>query len=413
MKKSLLIIIIFFATFIFFSQIDDELSEEAQNLIEKVEQTNDTNVSEAYLYLIGIYANSNDDPIEIGRKQLGEYRKLEEDEKYQLIEYPESEKLLLPKGELFCSTSEDDCLATLFSKEFDIHELRKKHETLISRVNQFHKYSEYKTLTKPIVVEQFPPYQYLSKIERLNVLTAISLYKEGNIEEAVSLLLNKMKQLRKMMALQDNLIGKVVYLMKLSEAIDVVSIILSESGRQIKTDLIPNLSLTEKNFDLVSAREFAMSYYLFKNLDKHPEFFEIEGNLPGWITRIVFKPNMTINGMAPIFTRLDRLSKMTPKEFAAEMTEERNFTVSTSKFRNYVGNILIGISPTYDEYVGRFKDFDLKIHLFNQIYHYGVDDTAVANPYFERESSYLSESSICFKGVLEDDSQIRCLKTKK
>lgn len=407
MKKVLLLIIPLLAVLFFISQIDDNLSTEANSLIKRVTKAEE---SDSYLYLNGIYASENDEPKEVGRTILKEYRNQENNNSYEIVNYPESRKIPLPKGELFCSTWEDSCLDILFADDNNIGELLETHKILISRSNKFHEFSEYKTLTKPSVSEQLPPYQYILRAERLKVLNAILVYKKGNPEESIAALLNQFSDMRKSLALQDNLIGKLVFLMKLSDVIDISSVILSESN--LKVGKIHSLSHDERDFDMVSARELAMSYYAFKELDRHPEIFQMGGNFPGLITRMVFKPNMTINAVVPIYLRLERLALLSPPEFVQEIENGRDIKISTSIARNYVGSTLASISPDFDEYVARFMDFDAKIVLFNHRYNLQQDFSTAENPYYENEAPKISEDKVCFRGPLVDERSLRCMRTK-
>ena len=123
-----------------------------------------------------------------------------------------------------------------------------------------------------------------------------------------------------------------VFLMKLSEIIDVASVILSNENLVIEK--ISSLNQSEKGFYMVAAREFTTSYYTFKNLDRNPEFFEMGGNLPGWITRMVYKPNMTINALAPTYSQLETLAQIPASDFVKYIDDEERLGPSTSKLRN-------------------------------------------------------------------------------
>lgn len=406
MYKILLIFIVYIILVVVGTQIDDELSDEVHTLLNKVKQKNE---NEAYTYLLGIYASKNDDPITVGLNLLEEYRMREEDDSYSVKGYPEEKKLPLPEGELFCHVREDDCLANLFSMPFDIISLREEYEILIARMKKFHKYDEYHTLTKPLVFDQYPDYKYISNVERLAVLSAIDKHKKGEDNEAIMALMGQFNNLRKMLKLQDELTGKSVYLMNMSDLLDVASVILSKNKKHIEVDVISALTLSEKYSDLVVAREFYLTYSGFMRLDRHPEIFKVGGDFPGWITRVLYKPNMSINAIAPIFDRLDRLSKMRPDEFAYEVESGGDVVTYTFKFRNFVGSRLIEDYPSLDEYVARFMDFDAKLVLFNQIHHFRNSVVGVENPYYEGKFSYVSEGAVCFDGPLENKRKLRCL----
>ncbi|WP_444928895.1 hypothetical protein ACJJIF_13625 [Microbulbifer sp. SSSA002] len=407
MKRLLTILTATLILLLLITQIDDDLSKESIDLIER---THGKNTSESYLYLHGIFASEEEDPISVGSQLLSEYRKLDTDDTYEIIEYPDSKKIASPTGKDFCQVWEDDCLKHLFSSQLNIENLLSEHHVLVSRVDRFFEFNEYTTLSKPTIHELFPPYQYIAAANRIKTLEAIAAYRGGDAQKALDSLSLQFSKLRRSMKLQDNLIGKLVFLMKLSEIVDVMSIILSNCDT--KARLIPSLSQTEKSFYMIAAREFGMSYYIFKNLDKNPEFFSLDGKFPGWLTRIVYKPNMTINSITPIYSDLERLTQLSPADFAKQIEFANNTPLSTSKLRNYIGSALVSISPEYTEYAGKFHDFEAKLALYNQLHHLKLEIGNMTNPYYENEAPKNSNGSLCFSGPLEDKRSLRCLKVK-
>lgn len=225
------------------AQVDDDLSKESVDLIGRI---NAESTSESYLYLYGIHASDGDDPAKVGRKLLEEYRKLDNDDSYEVIDYPDENKISLPAGDEFCKAWEEGCLEYIFSSQYDVDRLLSENKLLLARSSRFFEFIEYETLSKPTVHELFPPYQYIAAAERIMILEAISVYNKGDTKGALESLSLQFSKLRKSMALQDNLIGKLVLLMKLSEVIDVMSVILSNSEREVK--LIPDLTPSEKSF---------------------------------------------------------------------------------------------------------------------------------------------------------------------
>jgi hypothetical protein len=239
--------------------------------------------------------------------------------------------------------------------------------------------------------------------------------------------MQRLRLLRKTLELQDHLIGKMVFAIKISEIIDTAGIIATEYGKPIPVEPISPLSVAEKALDRASAREFAMSYRLYTDLDRRSDIFQTssmereeevpdsdagDGEVPGWLVRVFYKPNMTINAVVPDYIRWAELSKLSPGEFTAELAKGEGADVSTSKIRNYIGQIMISIGrPNMNDYVGRIMDLEAKIELFNQIHHQGIAENKVVNPYYDYEYSYRKGKSICFRGPLEDVRGMRCLRT--
>ena len=406
MLKVVSFLALVFVLLFFILQHDDEPSNEVESLVARFTDGKD---SEAYLFLLGIYVQEGDHPITLGRQIFESNSSIEQSE--GAFDYPESKKLSLPDGDGFCSFKEEGCIGYLFSGSVRVAKLIEHHRELLERSDRFFQYDEYRTMAQPKVDEIYPEYKYLLRAQRIRLLEAIDSYNGGDISGAVESLVSQFSLVRGANGRHDNLLGKVILLVIQSEILDVLSVILSESGFQVSE--IARLSASEKDFGMVSAREFGILYYGFKSLDKHPQFFELEGefsNVPEWLVRAAFKPNMTINALAPLYLLPEKLAALSPAEFAQEVADLESYTPSTSVLRNPAGNVLLGIEgPAYEEYVARFHDLDVKISLFNQLYYSGLDTTSLINPYYGSEIPRMENGRLCFSGPLEDKSFLRCL----
>lgn len=406
MKKIVLLItlIAFWMSVAFVAQIDDNLSAESSRLLAKTETVGE---SDAYFYLLGFDANENDSPLEVGRAVFEAYRKLQADAFYEAPVYDESAKISLPEGELFCPFREGHCLTDLFNSDINIENLLKEHEVLMSRLNEFYGFSEFQTVNEPSFSAPIPPFRYISNAERIRLFSAIYLHQQGKSVDAMLALENQISNMRHSLALQDDLIGKLIFITKISEAMDVLSIISFESLLPVKK--MNGLSQDEKSLGAISAREFRLVHNVMKDLDKNPDAFEEGGKLPGWIFRIIYKPNMTINAIEPLFSRLEKISFISPSQFASEIEKGERVSLSTSLVRNFAGNILLGLSSDYDKYVANIMDFEAKIVLFN---HINTEFDLAVNPYYENEKPEVFENKVCFRGPMEDTRFLRCLRTK-
>ncbi len=406
-KKTLILLLIFFCAIIALligSQIDDDLSEDALSLIKKVDYSGH---SESYYYLMGIYASEKENAKDIGKNIVNQYNKKSLDSNYNIVEYPEAKKIPLPKNNIFCRTWEGTCLYDMFNEPFDINILLKDNHTLLSRMSIIHGSNDYKTLTKPSIDELPPSFEYFSAAEQIKLLLAISKHKEGKTQQAIELLEQQFFELRRLLKRQDTLIGKLILLTQLSEVIDVYSIILSNTN--FTANFIPLLSESERSLEKAFVREFFMQYEMFKNLDKNPELFEIDGKLPGFIARLLYKPNMTINTMTPRFSRLLKIESLSPRAFAAIVSLDKEPTHS-SKLRNFVGSVLVRVAyPDFDQYIASFIDFNAKLSLFNHRYHYQKDIDTIENPYYMNKHPVVSKNQICFEGPFESYDYLRCL----
>lgn len=389
------------------SQIDDDLDPRAMQLIQKID---DTSKSQSYLLLNGIFAAANENPIEVGKQLLDDYNNSLQDQSYQIVEYDKNKKLALPNGEFFCKIAEEQCIETLFKTPITINDIYPSHQVLLERLNKFHKLGDFKTLTKPLLTEPTPEYSYLLKAERLKSLVAISAHQQGESEHAISMLFNQFTTVRKSLATQDTWVGKLMFLMVLSDVIDITSVIITQE--KLNGSLITQLTPAETSFEIIAAREFSMGYYVYKELDKSPDFFQIGGDTPEWFVRMIYKPNMTINATLPTYLRLERLATLSPSEFTAETKKLRN-PPKTSAFRNYVGSVLLNVaSPDLDTYVARTFDLNAKIKLFNQLHFLKKNPNEIMSPFDGITTPTLLDNMLCFDAPLEDEKLIRCLRTR-
>ena len=408
MKWLLLLVPAAVTGLVLLGQIDEEPSVEVLDLLDRLERESGVE-SEAYLYLMGLSAAEGVDPQEAGRQHLmTRERAAEDDVAASLIAERSLDALPRPDGELFCSVREKCCLQRLVNADIDIARLLEKHAVLLDRANRFYQYTEYTTLVKPTLEERYPPYQLLSAAERLKSLQALAVYRQGDVDQAGGLLRQQLAALRRAMVYQDSLVGKLVFLMKISEVLDIYSVILASEGHE--AEVILPLTDSEKDFSIVVAREFGLSHGILSNLDRHPEIFELKGSLPGWMVRLLYKPNMTLNAIAPLYHRLEMLTSMSAAEFSRVVNSKARASIATSWIRNAVGSVLAREMTSYDEYAARFHDVDAKIALFNHRYQAGSRTDEVSNPYYGSEPPSFSAGSLCLNGPMEDKNFLRCLR---
>jgi hypothetical protein len=159
-----------------------------------------------------------------------------------------------------------------------------------------------------------------------------------------------------------------------------------------------------------------MSYALMNNLNGNPEFIAEGGNLPAWIVKLVYKPNISINSILPRYQQAIDYARLSHKEFSTKIISGDKPEIETSRIRNFVGTILASIDGAdYLNYVARVKDLDVKILLFNTLIAEPNVDAALGslnNPYYEMPTpAFLTDDQrkICFDGPLPDNRNLRCL----
>jgi hypothetical protein len=299
----------------------------------------------------------------------------------------------------------DRCIAKLFSITADeIEQLNREHRVLRQRIEQFLLFDDYHSLTPPDLSEPFDAMLYLSAGLRLELLNAIALNNESKPERAVERLLALLMRVRKQLEMQDTLIGKMLMASVLADTIDVLNVVAARSTMN-NLQLAP-LTDKEKDMSRVVAREFASQFRLLQQLDRNPQFFNEGESMPGWYTRVFFKPNITANALAPRFLRVAELSRLSYAEFVRAVSTAEE-PVSTSWIRNSIGNILLQMNQNLEQYTARLFDLDIKIVLFNNRTN---SVKQLENPYYPHRYPIITNDKVCFDGPMEDPREFRCLK---
>ena len=405
-------------------QTDEELSGSSRKWL-NLSETGTPN--EAFLFLFGIAAPENEAPIRWGKMRLAQYhallaqgtepgRNLTGSEQPADPEHKDtSEGLLpgqrtakeieLPQGGYFCSRREPDCITRLLAiTADDMKQLGEENRVLRERVQQFLMFDSYRTTALPDIQEPFDYLFYLSAGLRLELLGAIALYNTDQPGPAVHALLDLLARTRKHLKLQDTFLGRAVVASNMADTLDILALISSRSDPEGLT--IDQLTVEERDVRRIAAREFRGHYRLLRKMDRNPGFFAEDEPVPGWYVRLLFKPNMTANAMAPVYDRLAELSLMEHAAFA-EAIKVPLKPETTPWISNYAGNILLNTgSEDLRKYVGLLLDLNLKIYLFN---HRGADPASLSNPYYPGQPPKRTAQTICMDGPYEDPRQIRCI----
>ncbi|WP_299774928.1 hypothetical protein [uncultured Pseudoteredinibacter sp.] len=382
------------AAFLWFLQRDEALSEESLALLSKVDPSID---SPAYRFLMGFAAPKGESPLEEGTRLLLEIRKQEKDSGYA-ISYKEG-GLPAIEGDLACKTWEDNCLNILFSGRFEIERLLEQYKTRLDRVKEFYQFYEYNTLSEPILSEPFAPYLQLMSADRLIHMQAIQLHQQGGSQAAIDALYDLLESQRKMLSLQDQLVGKITFLVSFRQTIDVLSVIASEATGEVALKAIKNFSAEERDFSRSAAREFNLMYnFALERVEQQR----------GWssVWRVLYKPLMTVNEYATQCARFIKLAGLSPLDLKGALSDKRLEPSVFWKLHNMEGALEILVYPNFEKYVVLLNDIDSKILLFNGIYADGRSFTKIVNPYFPSEFAKLAGDKVCFDGIDESGNRV-------
>lgn len=411
MAKIILGILAFLIIGILLLQIDDDLNQEIPPLLTKVNATHENN---AYLYLMGIDAPADSNPITFGKQKL-------------VNQNHSLPKLALPKEEYLTHSQIETFLPTAF-KSTTIANTLKENGILLNRYKTFIAMRGFQTSSFPSIDEPYPSYSYLVKGHKLFILKVIHTSKTVGLAESITLLKNHLTHLRLQLKHADTLIGKLIYTALISDSIDVLSILAHQSNEPINIHINP-LTVEERSFELPMQRELAFFSNLMTSLDKNPAIFNLDDPFakeeadqsfqqPAWAVRLFFKPNMSVNQQYQYYDDIIDLSGLTLVAFTKTVQDNSDQQASIFNqfsLRNFTGNVLNNISaPEFKRYVAKVFDLNCKIAIFNQKLYSSepISINQIDNPYFDKAgTAYYTQDkkSVCLTGPIETNSNTRCL----
>lgn len=402
-------------------QQDDSRLPEINALISLAEPADD---SQAFRYLLGIHSPAGSDPEAVGQALLEQIRQHEKAWASQPFApdetgiYPALEQTLPePSGPLFCQFSQPDCLASIIDASETLSQTVSEHQELLQRWHAFSQLSDYRVLTRPHLSEPLPLYLYLIKANRLSILNSFRIAQEGQPERARQQLADNTAFLRRFLAQEGHLIGKMVAVRLLSDQLDSLNALLIRYGMNASFS-IPPLSMTEKSFEQTAARELSGFAQLHQHLDGRPDLLSPATDIPAWYAHLLFKPGLTTNAIWPVYNDFIASSEMSPADFTQHVTQTARPQPAPHWIRNPVGTILNQVAlPNMRHYAGRLHDLDAKIRLFNTVHTHadqlrGQTLYRFSNPYYPSDPRDLKveTSAICLTGPLADTTGIRCLR---
>lgn len=407
---------------------DDNLNHEAETWLQTANNTEDVE-GNGYYYLLGIAAGESDDPRAFGRRQLTLYRAAEAamlQSGADRIDFSLEKPLPLPAGDYYCHNSEDGCLQRLFSHPEALEHELETHQVLLDRYHEFLQFPAFKTLTRPIYYEIFPPYEYVSRGNALAQFRAMLDIARGNRTQALDALYLNIENIRRHLIIADSLIYKLVLAAMLADDLELLANVY-DSSLDKPMPAIGFLTDEERSMRRPMIREFGMHANFISYFEKGMNPFDEEVKIPKILFSLLFKPNMSTNDAFRRLHAVYKRSMLTPSAFNnAIHSGFANVEVPFS-LRNSVGWTINSIATPdlYNEYVARINDIDCKIALVNAVLPLGRKQwreiienpsnvPAVKNPYNAQESPYVDAEAeaLCFNGPYMDERRhrYRCVK---
>ncbi len=164
-----------------------------------------------------------------------------------------------------------------------------------------------------------------------------------------------------------------------------------------------------------------MQYSFFKDLDGCQNLVSNDVKTPSLLSKILYKPNMSINSIFPLFMEATNNSRLNNIDFMKATKLKSEFEQKGLSLRNYVGSLLTNMSSLgyNNQSIAEVFALDAKIKLYNSTIgeiDLPEDVSHINNPFFDDgKAAYYSKDkkSICFDmDLIKDKEGYRCLRVR-
>ena len=162
-----------------------------------------------------------------------------------------------------------------------------------------------------------------------------------------------------------------------------------------------------------------MQYANFKSMDRSEDILSnniFNLKVPSWVSRVLFKPNMTINTTYQQFKTAMEFSRLPAPAFVNTVNKPIQKKKSHFELRNKIGSILADFaSPNLNIYSARSFYLDSKISLFNDTSDSVLPDMLdnIQNPFYKDQPPFYThnKNQICINGPFDKHVReyLRCL----
>ncbi|MEO4049158.1 hypothetical protein AAFN46_18990 [Pseudomonas sp. CAU 1711] len=361
--------------------------------------------SAAYYQLLGLDAPAGQDPQAVGRQRVQAHRQWRAEHSFsKLMASAAGDRIALPGDEL-CVLGEGDCLQQLREDRAVLGELLVRHAELLRRYENLLALQDYRSLSPPSMDEPLANFTSLERANRLRMAQALALAEDGRGAEALALLEQDLRLLRRWLERADQLILKMQLVKLVGRELDSIAALYRAGLVPAPAALAP-LSEAERSLEAPMRREFALVGSGLLTLVDDPQ----TAAGAKWLLRWMYKPHMTVNDSLPDYQRIAAKSRLGTAAFARTLAAPvRSETSLWRRMRNPVGAILGAIAiPDFNKYLARLHDLDAKLTLFNAL---GQAVPVADNPYRPGQRAKWDDKrqAYCFNGPLKDEQGVRCL----
>ena len=423
-------------------QFDDELNPEITVLLSEVGKKTADGLN-AGVYGLGLFANANDDPAEVGREIVEKHKLWKEgllnhSESVNNIDYPEyypeNKKLpLLTDAERPCGDHEIKCWNGLIAKPDVLEPALLNHHVILER------YDHYLALNKVDAVfsDIWAPnisFTYLLHGNVLKNYQALIALNHGNRQQATEIILTDLGLNREHMKGAPTLLAKMIHLSLIRRDLNLLNM-LNVSGNIEHIPEIKELSAKELSMRKPLLHELAIQIgflELYKDLHPKPRIVSDGSFLSENIATMFFNKNMTMNrtyeyirsGIDADDVPQSKYESYLKKAVLARDKSDEEMFKRFDFYRNIIGTAISAFAPPYEDYRGDLLDMNLKIRLMNIVTQIPVNTAInderinsltfeISNPYDASKGPVINHEGgkLCYEGPKEvrDINNARCV----
>jgi len=337
---------------------------------------------------------------------LENIRVLEKDYKFENFQtLPERKTLDLPEFD-FCLFTQMSCLESVF-KDNKTRLEDKSVVALKERYLRFLKFDDFVDLSKPVLSAPRVDHLILLLANDLVLLDSIRFADAGHPEKAIERLFIMLKGLKRYAAKTGNILGKVIIFTLLNSTLDVLFLLSRQYRMNTKEHSIAPLSKIELSFEKPLVREFLSLAAINEKLHQN-----VSWNWEGFVSRFVFKENMTLNQFAFQYWNAIQRSEVDQVDYLAIVQKHEKLKEEKPRIPHPIGGVLAKVSDTnFDPFITRGFDLNAKIALFNGLLGKEITPenvSRISNPYDPSTTAKITTEGVCFLTKGEEKSTL-CL----
>lgn len=328
---------------------------------------------QSYAYLLGIGTAAENSPLTVGQAYLYAYQASQD---RSALSLPHTLPLPVEDGVPLCDFTQDMCPDQLLAAHNEIVPALAQYSTLSTRFQHVLQSVPANPLLPAADDTPVPFYQYLIQANRLQLTQwwydaqplSASHPSEATRQSTAALaavvdnVTTQMQHLRRHLAAEMTVIGKVIYLQMFEEHLvwlHRVAALRADFPAVWVTQLTPQ----ERSLRVPIADEYLMMYDLFLSLKDREDLFSDEQPTPLWAARLVYKPHLTVNTVYHYYAHIAMLSELPEADYIAQYQHWPDLAMTpVQKARNAVGAVLANIATAdYLAYIERFHAVNRQI----------------------------------------------------